>query len=76
MSSNIIPHDLSERDKAFVYLLTRGKVISKLSRQYIQAMYEKDKKIERNNLYTQVIETQSKKVISQFNTKKGVRNAK
>ncbi len=45
MSSNIIPQDLSERDKAFVYLLAKEKVVSRLSSQYIQAMHEKNKEI-------------------------------
>jgi len=45
MSSNIIPQDLSKRDKAFVYLLTKEKVVSRLSSQYIQDMHEKNKEI-------------------------------
>ncbi len=45
MSSSIIPDNLSDRDKAFVYLLTKEKVVSKLSGRYIQAMQERDKEI-------------------------------
>jgi len=45
MSNDIIPDSLSDRDKAFVYLLAKEKVVSKLSGRYIQAMQEKNKEI-------------------------------
>ena len=45
MSSNIIPKELSARDAAFVYLLTKEKVVAKISNQYIDAMREKNKEI-------------------------------
>jgi len=45
MSSTLMPKTLSERDEAFVLLLAKEKVVSKLSGKYIQAMQEKDKEI-------------------------------
>ncbi len=45
MSTSIIPDSLSDKDKAFVYLLAKEKVVSKLSGRYIQAIQEKDKEI-------------------------------
>ncbi len=45
MNTNIMPNSLSDKDKTFVYLLAKEKVISRLSNQYIQAMNEKNKEI-------------------------------
>ena len=45
MSSTLIPKTLSERDEAFVLLLAKEKVVSRLSGKYIQAMQERDKEI-------------------------------
>lgn len=49
MKDMIIPKDLSKRDEAFVLLLAKEKVVSKLSGRYIQAIQEKDKEIETLN---------------------------
>jgi len=45
VAHGIIPKNLPSRDLAFVYMLTKEKVVAKISSQYIQAMHEKNTEI-------------------------------